>query len=320
MENLGKLLGDERKKLNLSLDDVSEKTKIRRHIIEAFENDQFDVLPPIYAKSFLKTYIQFLKISLDDIHATLDEIFKGKIKKPVPPPLQEDVSAPLEIDTKSKKKYAKTTGSSDKKKKLNLNLKTNKKDLINIVIYVAIGLCLVVLIYFTFKSDDSQDSVTSYQPVEEQAPNSGDTAVIKSEEKGLLSFFEEPDSLILEAVALDTAWMKIEIDGNNVEVLHMAPNVKKRWSASEFYVVTLGNAGAVQFIRNGTELPVLGPAGSVVRNVKITKTEVVNSSRPWDSTRKRPRRRKEKPKQIKPLTPSGIESYKPFEKQEKRIQ
>jgi cytoskeletal protein RodZ len=39
------MLGDARKKLNLSLLTMyPEKTKIRRHIIEAFENGEFDVL------------------------------------------------------------------------------------------------------------------------------------------------------------------------------------------------------------------------------------------------------------------------------------
>jgi transcriptional regulator with XRE-family HTH domain len=319
MDNLGKILGDERKKRNLTLDEVADKTKIRRHIIEAFEDNEFEVLPPIYSKSFLKNYIEFLQISLEDIDSIFDEIFKGKVKKPVPPPKPSDVTDPIKVETRTKKKRTAISESiPDIKKSFNLNIKTSKKDLINIVIYIAIALCLIVLIYFTFKSDDSQDSVTSYQPVEQTTTSSGDTAVIKSEDKGLLSFFEEPDSLILEAVALDTAWMKIEIDGSKIEVLHMAPNVSKRWSAAEFYIVTLGNAGAVKFTRNGTELPPLGPNGSVVRNVKITKTEVVNSSQPWgDSSKKKPRRRKPRRKAIQPLAPSGIEPYKPTNKEKK---
>ena len=45
-------------------------------------------------------------------------------------------------------------------------------------------------------------------------------------------------------------------------------------SANEYFIITQGNVGAVQFKRNGKLLEPFGARGSVVKNIKITKDEV----------------------------------------------
>ena len=129
--------------------------------------------------------------------------------------------------------------------------------------------------------------------------------MISEEKDNLFDFYSEADSIILEAIATDSAWMKINIDGVKSEYVYFTPNYSQRWSAANYFILTLGNAGAVKFIRNGEALAPLGPVGTVVRNVKITETEVINSSRPWTPTKPKKEIKKEE-KEIPKIEPIQI--------------
>jgi hypothetical protein len=50
--------------------------------------------------------------------------------------------------------------------------------------------------------------------------------------------------------------------------------MKKRWSANEYFIITQGNIGAVQFSRNGKLLEPFGTKGTVVKNIKVTRDKV----------------------------------------------
>ena len=68
MESPGKLLKASRESQNLSLKEVSERTKIREHILKAIEEDRYEILKyPAYLKGFLKTYAKFLGLNPEDI-------------------------------------------------------------------------------------------------------------------------------------------------------------------------------------------------------------------------------------------------------------
>jgi transcriptional regulator with XRE-family HTH domain len=60
-ETLGQKLKVLRLASHLTVSEMAFASKLQRHIIEAFENDRHDRLPePIYARKFLKTYVQTL--------------------------------------------------------------------------------------------------------------------------------------------------------------------------------------------------------------------------------------------------------------------
>ena len=287
MENLANILKSTRVKNKLSLQEVCEITKIRRHVIESFEKGDFTFMPSVYAKSFLATYMDLLELNMDDYKEELDQIFKiSKAEKNYAP------QAPKESMTTKSKNQFKSAEIYDK------NLGKEKINLANIFIYISLALALAAMIYFSLFYE-STPAIPTPDPTEIiQSKDAPDTAMIKSNDNDLITFFEENDSLILEARAIDTAWMKIDFDGRNPEIISLAPKQYKRWATLEFFTVTLGNAGAVEFIRNGRPIDKLGPLGKVVRNIKITPADVINPAfTPNDSTRKyykRKRRAKKK--------------------------
>ena len=68
MESPGKLLKASRESQNLSLKEISERTKIREHFLKAIEEDRYEILKyPAYLKGFLKTYTKYLGLNPDDI-------------------------------------------------------------------------------------------------------------------------------------------------------------------------------------------------------------------------------------------------------------
>ncbi len=295
METLGTKLKSAREKRKLSLEDVSQKTKIRLHIIKAFEDGNFAILPPVYAKSFIITYSKYLDIPQSEINDELDELFKSK----TPQPVQINIEK----------------GNTSNKAKDNLTkyiiTKDNKTKIINWLICSILFIGFVLVIYFTFFDESSinQDKMDNEVNPELE---SGDTTVIQANKNSLFEFIEEPDSVILQAKANDSAWLKISIDGKRAEQTYLYPKSEKRWSAATYFVLTLGNAGAVEFRRNGQSLQPLGALGTVVRNVKITADTVINSSNPWGNDtsvirRRRRYRRKKSPLPLDILKPSTIE-------------
>jgi hypothetical protein len=58
----------------------------------------------------------------------------------------------------------------------------------------------------------------------------------------------------------------------------MKPGQEEKWGASEYLLIDQGNVGSINFYRNGELLPMFGKPGTVVKNIKITKDKVLNTS------------------------------------------
>ncbi len=282
MESIGQTLRQSREESGLTIKQVSDKTKIRPQFISSIENDEFNVLPGVYAKSFIKTYAIFLHFGEEEITEMIN-IFNSKMK-----------------DFRSTKKSSNNIvespyGDLRKKEKI---AKYSQKTIINYIIYSTMAIALFALLYFalfTREENSANDNDINFT-------DTPDTAVIDNK-NNLLSWFEKPDSLILEASATDTAWIRIEIDGKSSDQFLMYNGMSRRWAAKDFFIIGVGNVGAVQFTRNGQLLEPFGSKGSVVRNVKITADKVENSSVPWNKNPNGNKRRYKKPqKEDKPKT------------------
>jgi helix-turn-helix protein len=68
---IGATLRETRMRARIDISEVEEATKIRAKYLRAIENEEWDLLPgPIYVKSFLRTYGEFLRI---DSRGLVDE-------------------------------------------------------------------------------------------------------------------------------------------------------------------------------------------------------------------------------------------------------
>ncbi|MDP8268778.1 MAG: helix-turn-helix domain-containing protein [Candidatus Tenebribacter davisii] len=87
MENLienitiGKFLSAERNKQKLTLEDISESTKIKVRLLEKLEANLFDDLGGIgYAKAMILTYAKAIGVTEDQIHILLQNQFNTKLQ------------------------------------------------------------------------------------------------------------------------------------------------------------------------------------------------------------------------------------------------
>ncbi len=83
MDSPGKCLKQARELRNLSLDEVSESTRIKKHFLKAMEEDRFDLCPPpFYVKGFLANYARYLGLDPRDILFKYQERIKPLLFSP----------------------------------------------------------------------------------------------------------------------------------------------------------------------------------------------------------------------------------------------
>jgi cytoskeletal protein RodZ len=79
MRNISEILKDEREKKGLSLEDVVEKTKIKKNFLTAIETGKFNQLPSeSYALGFVKNYAEFLGINQERASALFRREYEAK--------------------------------------------------------------------------------------------------------------------------------------------------------------------------------------------------------------------------------------------------
>ena len=80
MAEIGSTLREARMRARIDISEVEAGTKIRAKYLRALENEEWDLLPgPVYVKSFLKTYGDFLGL---DSRLLIDE-FKRRYERPM---------------------------------------------------------------------------------------------------------------------------------------------------------------------------------------------------------------------------------------------
>lgn len=84
MDSLGEFLKEARGKLNISIEQITEDTRILRKFIEAIENDDFSAFPgETYLKGFLRNYSEYLGIDSDEVIRKYERIKMMETPTPI---------------------------------------------------------------------------------------------------------------------------------------------------------------------------------------------------------------------------------------------
>lgn len=261
MQELANIIKEYREKKGVSLQELSDKTKIRKNILSAIEQGDFSLLPPVYGTSFLRTIVQYLEIPEEQY-----EEFLSPIKK-------KDNEATKSNQKGGFRDYGSIKGSI---KLFGIELNPN---FMNYALYFAFGLLVLVLLYISLfyeKDTPSEPEITVNEetlPDDEQIIITGDE---KDDDDGLFA----ADSISLKAIAIDTAWVRIDMDGQRLDEVLFVPKQTKTWKAKEYFIIYQGNYGALEYRRDGKILEPFGSPGSTIRNVKITREKVITPT-PW---------------------------------------
>lgn len=253
MEKISDILRKIREEKKLTFQDIYETTNIHPKILQAIEDANFSLQPPIYMKSFIKEYLEFLGLNYADYRQQINDIF-------------------YQIEKNSLLEKNKTSTLSTKKiqKIRNAYHQINK---VIYFVYLTLFLGILVIIYFTYFHSNEGSNV-----LHETAVKPETLFISKDKNQFALSNIVPTDSITLEIKAIDTVWLNIIIDNKYSDKIILFPENEKQLRAMNFFRLTIGNAGGVIIKRNGTELPSFGERGTVVKSVTITRDQVLFSS------------------------------------------
>ena len=277
---LGSLLRASREERHIDLDAVVEATKVRRHYLEALENEEWEKLPShVFVKGFLRSYAKFLGL---DTETVLDYYQKAAPRERYEPHALQSIGARSSMWRRV------------------ITISVLVLALIGVIIYLRGN--GISVIGQAFRYLDTQ-SVTEQKEVEieredvnipdeeateavfaEQAEieneqgeeiasaaegESAQDAVVAPEEGAVAMEAGEEQPLsprfVLTATVIARTWLSIAVDDEPVKEYLFQPGETFRWTAEEGFDMVVGNAGGIEFSLNGSPIDDLGPEGKVVR-------------------------------------------------------
>ncbi|CUU03976.1 protein of unknown function (DUF4115) [Candidatus Thermokryptus mobilis] len=248
---VGERLRDARMERNLTLRDISNKTRISEKFLENIESGVFDFAPEPYVRAFIRSYARVVGLNPDEVIKQYDaEVSALKVKKEEKPAV----------------------------KKIEFDIGTFVSE--NVIwIIGAVVVLFIVIIAFVGLGEGEKKVVQkkSFESAVEEVSKGVKKEVkteIKAEEKSV------KDSLELKVISTDSVWISVMIDSSTVKEFLMPPNISLTLKARDNFNFILGNAGGVKFILNGRDLGSPGRKGVVLRNYIISreKLEKINST------------------------------------------
>lgn len=229
-----------RLELGKTLEEIAEKTKIKKYYLQLIEEGKFDDLPvEVYTRAYIKSYAESIGIDPSIILKDYEEFLKTK--------KQNIQKSGIKHESEVLKK------SSDKKifslKKLPAWSKTAG------IIVVAI-LITVLIIQFEKKEYKMPPSPSVTQKVMSES----EKVQLKTEEKQEIS----PNKQTLKIEAIDKVWMRITIDDKEKKEFLLNPGQKIELQADKSFKLHIGNAGGVKVLFNDKYIGKVGEIGQVV--------------------------------------------------------
>lgn len=249
----------------ISLEEISEKTKINIKFLEGLEEGNWEVLPEAYTRAFLRTYAHYIGMNVEKVMRRFKEGIKRSSKGVSRIVYEEIGTAPPEREvSEAEIPPAELTPPAPETLRHRSRI---------FPILVGGGVLLVILMVVAYQLTRLQDrkkmeissplsmtidtSATAQMEVEEKLPQTIEGWVV--EEEG-----EMTSEIKLKAVALDRCWLKVSMDDEEDREYLLAEGDVIRWSASRKVRIKAGNAAGIDIFVNDQSLGNLGSKGEVI--------------------------------------------------------
>jgi cytoskeleton protein RodZ len=277
---LGSLLRTSREERHIDLDAVVKETKVRRHYLEALENEEWEKLPSqVFVKGFVRSYAEFLGL---DKEMVLDYYQKAVPQEKYQPHILQSIS----------------TQSTMWRRIITISLLAIA--LIGVIIYLRGNKIAIIGKAFQYLETQSVTEKRELKTEREDGkiPDEEVTAEVFSGEARIESnqvevipagteegFVQDsavaleeaaaareaddeqlpPPRFVLTASVIARTWISIAVDNEPVKEYLFEPGETFRWTAEQGFDIVVGNAGGIEFSLNGSPIGDLGPEGKVVR-------------------------------------------------------
>jgi len=266
--SLGELLKKSREERQIELDEAFRITRIRRHTLEALENERWDELPSqVFVKGFLKAYAEFLGLD------------KKRVLE-----LYERIS----LHEENKPELSKQAHPQRKRRPLNLILALLALGFITSIAFLSQRDISIVDKAFQYLGGQEPVKEEKEAAVREERENQAEA----DEEEDLITRESVEETDLIEVAPIDQqekekplsprftltanvknrTWIAIYVDDQPIKEYLFQPGETYTWEAHKGFDILVGNAGGIDFSLNGTEIGTLGDEGKVVR-VKLPKKE-----------------------------------------------
>jgi len=260
MGAFGDRLRREREMRGITLDEITESTKISRRHLEALEGEHFDQLPGgVFNKGFVRAYARFLGIDGDQAVA---DYSAASNEQPEP----ED-KFPLEIHQEPNR---------------DLNPRRSYLPLV-FAIAALVGVLVGYAFWVKSKPHTNESAAGSTQPTPSAAatvappvtvpastPAPAQQSVSPTRETTTASSPSQPTQatpekpvkpekvFVVQVKAKEDSWVSIVADGKSVMERVLTADKKKKIKAGKTLVLRTGNAGGIEVTFNGVSLGSLG--------------------------------------------------------------
>lgn len=234
---LGETLRKTREELRLDLKEVSSSLKVHHEYLKAIESDAFEKLPPpVYTKSYIRDYARFLNLDAAPLIDEYTALLMAREEKAQPePPLEAEKSSTLP-------------------RKLLFALL--------VVTIVAASLYHLPAIKF-FSSSQDERKIVSVQ--KSSSPAAHQEQKVALQETGPPRNITPSGGYILNVVATETTWLRVEMEEGKSEEALMRPGDEREWQSGKGFSLKLGNAGGVRLVLNGKDMGTPGGSGQVMQ-------------------------------------------------------
>jgi cytoskeleton protein RodZ len=263
-QSVGALLKRERERLGLSLEQITEMTRMRRQVVLAIENEDWNSLAPsVFVRGFLRSYAKVLGVSQD----TVIDLY-AKLVPPESPGLEPH---PELSRSRGRRAWL-------------------------VLLILAILTAIYGMWYFypslqvrqgyrdTEKRDQGAATAPSQPAVpgpptvraaeeslkQEPAPVQSASQDTPSSQQGGESpardgTNDEDGWLSLTGIVKERTWLQITIDGKEEKEYLFQPGSRPQWRGKGSFYMLIGNAAGIDFDLNGKRVGNLGKPGQVIR-------------------------------------------------------
>ena len=263
--------GKKLKKLRLSkkidLNKIAEHTKININYLKNIEEGEFNFLPELYVKSFLKIYLQQLG---EDVEGLLDEYHLIKVEKS-----EEELNVTIVTD-EDLKNIKKPSHFRNQVSTIIEKIKPYLRQMN--VIWLVVGTIIIFLvIYSLVKGDKNQQIITAGSTGQAFIEPVRSTTDTLSSSLYVNNIFNKNSDLNLELKALERTWLQISVDDSFARDHIFDSGMSYAWQAYDKFRLRIGNAAGVRLFLNGKDLGSLGGSGEVIK-IDLTENGILNNS------------------------------------------
>ena len=263
MGAFGERLKHERQKREISLDEVSQATKISTRMLRAIEQEQFDVLPGgIFNKSFVRSYARHLGLNEDEIVANYLEVVRAN-----EPQEQNGLTTEAEARKIMEQRAL-------------LVLRERQRTVAQVpwsIVALALLLMALGLVLWNLHSRPGTSlvggpvkAVSNSKPVSEAPISPTPTETPKPTAEATPGAAASPDvatqpagSFRVIIRAREDSWIQIIADGKEILEDTILGETQRTVEAHSELIIKAGNVGGLDFWFNGQKLPTQGDQDQV---------------------------------------------------------